>query len=58
MLFAPEFREILKLYPAAYNLRDVIREQQGKRKFFMTDDTSIFLNLNTPADLKAYLNEE
>ncbi|KQC04010.1 MAG: hypothetical protein APR54_02150 [Candidatus Cloacimonas sp. SDB] len=54
LIFSKEFKEVLLNNPGWKNLRNVIRACESQRKFYFTDDESIFMNLNTPEDVKKY----
>ena len=58
LLFSAQFRQLLMANKKMDNLRDVIRSFQSKRKFLITDRSSIFLNLNTPEEVEKYLETE
>jgi CTP:molybdopterin cytidylyltransferase MocA len=56
LIFAPEFKKILLDHRTANDLREIIRAFRDRRKFLFTEDESIFMNLNTPEDVKRYEN--
>jgi len=52
LIFSAAFGKVLLKNPDWKNLRNVIRAYESQRKFYFTDDESIFMNLNTPEDVK------
>ncbi|MFC1887279.1 NTP transferase domain-containing protein [Candidatus Cloacimonadota bacterium] len=58
LLFSPCFKNIILTAEKDSNLRDLIKAHERDRKFYLTDDDKIFMNLNTPEDVRKYLNRE
>ena len=51
ILFLNSFKEKVINADKSSNLRNVIKAQNSFRKFYLTEDRSIFMNLNTPEDV-------
>jgi len=52
ILFTSEFKEIISTNAGSHDLREVIRLYHERRKLHFTVDGSIFMNINTPDDLR------
>ena len=58
LLFSPHFKDVILTAEKDSNLRDVIKAHEKDRKFYLTDDDTIFMNLNTPEDVREYMGRE
>jgi len=50
LLLSGEFVENVLSYKATSNLKEIITELQGERKFLEVDDSSVLQNINTPGE--------
>jgi len=58
LIFSPRFKQELMKHSNKTNLRDVMRYYEDKRKYYYTEDDTIFMNLNTPEDVSKLISME